>query len=129
MYFSNEYRIYSFVSTGSGGKTGKLIVEYLARSGSTIRPTTREVTDKSASLFASLKSTDNTKTLVEPMVSADVTKLESLLVALKGASTVVFAASASQKGGSAKAVDYLGVENVAKACVELKIPRLVVISR
>eukprot|EP00597_Dinobryon_sp_UTEXLB2267_P004033 CAMPEP_0170076872 /NCGR_PEP_ID=MMETSP0019_2-20121128/13804_1 /TAXON_ID=98059 /ORGANISM="Dinobryon sp., Strain UTEXLB2267" /LENGTH=332 /DNA_ID=CAMNT_0010288865 /DNA_START=123 /DNA_END=1121 /DNA_ORIENTATION=+ len=116
------------VVVGSGGKTGKLIVEYLAKSGRTVRPTAREVTTKSASLFESLPKDNDNKTLVEPIVSADVTQLASLLNALKGASAVVFAASASRKGGSAQAVDYLGVENIAKACVELKIPRLVVIS-
>lgn len=34
-----------------------------------------------------------------------------------------------QKGGNAEAVDYQGVLNTAQACVELGVPRLVVISR
>jgi hypothetical protein len=41
----------------------------------------------------------------------------STRVAVSGASAVVFASSASKKGGNAKEVDYLGVENVAK-CVD-----------
>ena len=41
---------------------------------------------------------------------------------------MIFAASASSKGGSAQQVDYVGVENVAKECVRLGIPKLVVIS-
>ena len=41
---------------------------------------------------------------------------------------MIFAASASRKGGKAKEVDYIGVENVAKECVRLKVPKLVVIS-
>ena len=45
-----------------------------------------------------------------------------------GAKAVIFAASASKKGGSAEKVDFIGVENVARECVRLKIPRLVVIS-
>lgn len=41
---------------------------------------------------------------------------------------MIFAASASRKGGRAEQVDYIGVKNVAEAAVRLKIPRLVVIS-
>lgn len=35
----------------------------------------------------------------------------------------------SQKGGNAEAVDYQGVLNTARACVELGVPRLLVVSR
>ena len=58
----------------------------------------------------------------------DVTKIETLESALKGSKAVIFAASASKNGGKADAVDYKGLENVAKECVRLKVPRLVVIS-
>ena len=34
-----------------------------------------------------------------------------------------------QKGGNAEAVDYHGAVNTAKACIELGVPRLIVISR
>jgi uncharacterized protein YbjT (DUF2867 family) len=57
-----------------------------------------------------------------------VTRIETLESALSGASAVVFAASASSKGGKASQVDFIGVENVAKECIRLQIPRLVVIS-
>lgn len=46
----------------------------------------------------------------------DVTKPETLPGAIKGAAAVVFASSASRKGGNAEAVDYKGVESVAR-CV------------
>lgn len=39
------------------------------------------------------------------------------------------AAVAVQKGGNAEAVDYKGVLNTAQACVDLGVPRLVVVSR
>lgn len=58
----------------------------------------------------------------------DVTKPASLPEAVRGASAVIFASSASKKGGNAKAVDCDGVENVANACIDEKIPRLLVIS-
>jgi nucleoside-diphosphate-sugar epimerase len=63
-----------------------------------------------------------------PGLTADVTKVETLEGAIKDASVVIFAASASSKGGKAKDVDYLGVANVARECVRLGVPRLVVIS-
>ena len=112
-------------SIGSGGKTGKLVVEYLTTAGYTVRPTVRVVTaDTKKSLFSSLP-----QSLLDGPISADVTNIASLTAALQGASAVVFAASASRKGGSAQQVDFVGLENVAKVCADLKIPRLVAISR
>eukprot|EP01038_Epipyxis_sp_PR26KG_P005604 gene5604-7736_t len=88
---------------GANGKTAKLVVEYLGKQF----PTSWNI---------------------ETVKFADVTKIDSLEGALAGSSAVVFAASASNKGGNAKQVDYLGVENVAKECIRLGIPRLIVIS-
>ena len=81
---------------GSGGKTGKLIVEYLTKKGIDVKPTSYRT-------------------------GTDVTKIDSLAPALTGARAVIFAASASKDGGKADAVDYKGVENVAKECVRLKV--------
>lgn len=99
---------------GSAGKTGKLVVESLLKMNLPVRPIYRAVP---ANLPANIEA-----------YTADVTKYDSLLVALKGVSSIIFAASASKNGGNAEQVDYIGVENVAKAAIELKIPRLVVIS-
>lgn len=109
------------VVLGSGGKTGKLIVEILGDKGYPVRPTYRDVNNKNK-IFEKFSS-------VEAPAAADVTKIDTLESAIAGASTVVFAASASNKGGNAKQVDFQGVENVAKECIRLKIPRLVIISR
>lgn len=87
---------------GSNGKTGKIVVEMLKSKGVPVVAASRDI--------------------------ADVTKIDTLESVLKGASSVIFAASASRKGGNAEAVDYLGVSNVAKECVRLGVPRLVVIS-
>ena len=91
------------VVLGSGGKTGKLVVDYLNKKGVEVTPTSYRT-------------------------GTDVTKIETLESALKGSKAVIFAASASKSGGKADAVDYKGLENVAKECVRLKVPRLVVIS-
>eukprot|EP01041_Mallomonas_annulata_P011435 gene11435-23920_t len=106
------------VVLGSGGKTGKLVVDRLLAKGYRVRPTYREV----------MKDNPSSNTLVDKPVAADVKSVESLMEAIAGSSVVIFAASASKKGGDAKSVDYLGVENIAKACVQQKIPRLIVIS-
>jgi uncharacterized protein YbjT (DUF2867 family) len=59
--------------------------------------------------------------------AGDVSKYESIRNAIKGASGVIFAASASgkKKGGDPAHVDYLGVYNTAKACLEFGVPKLV----
>lgn len=99
------------VVLGSGGKTGKLIVENLSKANIPVRATYRNKDFESAD-----------------SVYADVTKIDSLGPAIEGASVVVFAASASNKGGNAEQVDYLGVKNVASECARLKVPRLIIIS-
>ena len=60
--------------------------------------------------------------------SGDVTDLASITNAVKDASGVIFAASASKKGGDAAHVDYLGVANTAKACIANQVPKLAIIS-
>lgn len=103
---------------GSGGRTGQLVVSGLAKKGYRVRPVFR----------GQPKGVDNLGDSLLPPAQADVTKIDTLESAISGATTVVFAASASRNGGSAQQVDYAGVENVAKECVRLKIPRLVVVS-
>jgi nucleoside-diphosphate-sugar epimerase len=104
------------VVIGGAGKTGKQIVDLLAKQSISVRSAVREV-----------KSSSTTNPLVENVV-IDVTKPSTIDPAIQDASAVIFAASASSRGGNAKQVDYLGVENVAAECVKLNIPRLVVIS-
>lgn len=106
------------VILGSAGKTGKLIVDSLVSKGYKVRPTYREV----------LKDSESGNELIEKPVKADVKDVDNLINAVEGASVVIFAASASKKGGDAKAVDYLGVKNIAQACIQQKIPKLVIIS-
>ncbi len=106
------------VVLGSNGQTGKLIVNLLSKANVPCQPT-----------FARTPPIDAPKgsSILEAKV-ADVTKPETLNEAIKGASAVIFASSASKKGGNAEKVDYIGVKNAAEACLAQKIPQLVVIS-
>lgn len=112
----------SIVVLGSNGKTGDQIVRILSEKGYAVQPTAYSL-DKAANKIQSAAPSN-----VYPVIRADVTDPSSLSEALKNARAVVFAASASRGGGSAEKVDYIGVDNVAKACIQLQIPRLVVIS-
>lgn len=106
---------------GASGRTGRLCVEYLIKQGIQVQPIYREIPSKNPFEGNSL--------VIKP-ISADVTKPESLVNALtvNGLSSIIFAASASSKGGKADLVDSQGVANVANVAIQLKIPRLVVIS-
>lgn len=102
---------------GASGRCGKMAMEALVRDKLYARGVTRSgrTVLPSSSDYASY-------------AAGDVTSLSSLTDALKGCSGVIFAASASKNGGDAAHVDYLGVANIAKACIANSIPRLVVIS-
>lgn len=106
------------VVLGSNGQTGKLIVNLLSKANVAVQPT-----------FARNPPADSPKgsSILEAKV-ADVTNPESLAAAVSGASAVIFASSASKKGGNAEKVDYIGVKNTAEACLKAKVPQLVVIS-
>jgi hypothetical protein len=104
---------------GAGGKCGLKCVELLAEKGLYTRAVTRSGREvlSAPSQFVSY-------------APGDVKDLASVKAAVKDASGVIFAASASgkKKGGTPEAVDYLGVYNTAKACIESSVPKLVVIS-
>lgn len=107
------------VILGAGGKCGKLCTKILADKGFYVLATTRDgrtVLDQE-SPFVSYASCDLTK---EPVVNQ----------ALAGASGVIFAASASgkAKGGVPRDVDYIGAMNTASACIQQKVPKLVMLS-
>lgn len=62
------------------------------------------------------------------ILPADVTRPETLQPVIEGARGVIFAASQSKGGGSAKAVDNQGLVNTAEACIKAGVKRLVVVS-
>ncbi len=113
---------------GAGGYTGGDCVRALAARGVPVRAISR----------SPVPLNDLPKNLVTA-AEADVTVPASLPAALRGASSVIFSASArkrsSQTTGSDSAaaqtyedVDHLGLINVAKTCIENKVKRLVVVS-
>lgn len=102
---------------GAGGRCGLLCTKVLASKGLYVKAVTR-----------SGRSVLDDDDKFVSYGAGDVTKLESLSATLKDASGVIFAASASKKGGDAAHVDYLGVANTAKACVSNKVPKLAIIS-
>jgi len=58
----------------------------------------------------------------------DVTMPDTVASAVRGSRAVIFAASASKAGGTPAMVDNVGLVNVAKACIEYKVPSLVIVS-
>ena len=62
--------------------------------------------------------------------AADATNAATLSAAIRPGELggVIFAASASTKGGDADAVDHLGLIKVAEACIAARVPRLVIVS-
>eukprot|EP00931_Biecheleriopsis_adriatica_P091771 TRINITY_DN65650_c0_g1_i1.p1 TRINITY_DN65650_c0_g1~~TRINITY_DN65650_c0_g1_i1.p1 ORF type:complete len:381 (-),score=52.32 TRINITY_DN65650_c0_g1_i1:25-1080(-) len=108
----------SIVILGANGKTGQQCVKVALQRGERVVATSR------------------TGVLSEPAACsgqcrvqvADVTRPETLKAAVADARGVIFAASQSKAGGTAKAVDNDGLVNTAQACIAAKVKRLVVVS-
>jgi len=108
---------------GASGKTGRECIKYLLETG--LCPciaTTRTGT------FDDYETPGNPNLLT--VSSADVTDPASLQTAIgnQKLSGVIYAASASKKGGTAAAVDCDGVIAAAQACIAAQVPRFVVVS-
>lgn len=103
---------------GAGGPTGLECTQKLLRDGKAVRAIVRDV-EKYAGKFGQAA-----------VVEGDVTDEESLKDAFAGCSGVVFAASASTYCGSGGPyeVDYLGVENTARAAAAAGVGRVVLVS-
>ena len=109
------------VVIGAGGKTGLECVRYCVANGRSVRACTR------SGDFDALELLGTSTSLVKPG-KTDVTQPASLPPSVAGASLVIFAASASKSGGPPASVDNAGLVNTARACVDAKVPRLVVVS-
>ena len=111
---------------GANGKTGRKVVDLsLTRDIETVAITRTGLFDAVTSLRSATKSSQIDKLKVR---AADVTDPATLVQALKGVDACIFAASASKEGGTADEVDRTGLINVALACLENNVPRLVVVS-
>lgn len=108
-----------FCVIGANGKTGSKCVQYILSRGLPVKATSRSgiYNDEGGA-----KSS-----LLIPTV-CDVTVSSTIEAAVQGTRAVIFAASASKQGGTPAQVDNTGLVNVAKACIEAKVPHLVIVS-
>ena len=113
---------------GANGQTGRECVAFALASGRPCVATSRS----GAFYYANDISTDvqgiNDKLFTAEL---DVTRPEMMQYVISNTpnlGAVIFAASASTKGGDAFAVDRNGVISAAQACIAAKVPRLVVVS-
>ena len=102
---------------GAGGGTGSECVNYLLAKGLPCIATTRS------------GALDVEPNPLLTVAAADVASVDSLRAAITPKlGAVIFAASASAKGGDAKAIDEKGVVDAAKLCIECGVKRYVVVS-
>lgn len=109
---------------GSNGKTGSECVGVCLARSIPVRATSR------GGVYSGVYADgggEATKKFLS-MVPCDVTVPSTIDSAVEGSRAVIFAASASKQGGTAAAVDNLGLVNVAKACIAAKVPSLIIVS-
>jgi hypothetical protein len=112
------------VVLGATGETGQKCVEALVQRGKKVRAVIRSAT---SSKGKSLNLPQDGADLVE-VVIGDVTKRQDLESVIKGAEAVIFAASASSKGGDPQKVDYQALVDTAEICIQQNVGRLVIVS-
>ena len=111
----------SITVIGANGKTGSKIVKLAVKKGWKTTAVTRSGVYQKDEWNPKLTLTNN--------VAADITKNDEVLKsAIKASKACVFAASASKEGGNPQQIDKNGLIKIAKLCIELKVPRLVIIS-
>lgn len=105
---------------GANGRTGTKCVQACLERNLPVRATSRSgVYNGGDEASAS--------TLLTPML-CDVTDPKTIDNAVQGTRAVIFAASASKKGGTPSQVDNQGLVNVASACLANKVPHLIIVS-
>jgi NAD(P)H-binding len=102
---------------GANGRTGYECVKALQARGLSCRACTRQGVYRDGNDLERVES-----------MKCDVTDFSTIENAGKGASAVIFAASASKGGGTPAVVDNAGLVAVAKACIDAKVKHLVIVS-
>lgn len=105
---------------GSNGKTGSECVGACLSRSIPVRATSR------SGVYSGIYANEATKLL--STMPCDVTIPSTIKSAVEGSRAVVFAASASKEGGTPAAVDNAGLVSVAQACIDAKVPSLVIVS-
>jgi nucleoside-diphosphate-sugar epimerase len=118
---------------GASGRTGALCVASCLRRGIPVRALTRsgvwppDGMDLSPSGLTTMVTSSNNNKLLT-VSSCNVKDEASLAAGISGCRGVIYAASASKKGGSARDIDNLAVVATGTACLKANIGRYVVIS-
>jgi len=110
---------------GATGKTGWKVVDLSLTRGIETVALTRTGLFDADRLRSAAKSNQIDKLKVR---ATDVTDPATLALGLKGVDACIFAASASKEGGTPDEVDRIGLINVAKACLQNNVSRLVIVS-
>mmetsp|Transcript_18188 Transcript_18188/g.30714 ORF Transcript_18188/g.30714 Transcript_18188/m.30714 type:complete len:340 (-) Transcript_18188:2441-3460(-) len=116
---------------GASGKTGALCVASLLRRGLPVVALTRSGEWPPKKIDLNAVGFDGDATSSNPLLTiqaCDVKNAESLSTNLSGCRAVVYAASASKKGGNSKEVDGDGVIAAGNICLQQNVGRYVVIS-
>ena len=108
---------------GCNGRTGTEVVSCLLSRGMPVRATSRGGEYNAKNTIQGASSMNLLKEM-----ACDVTVPSSVTSAVASTRAVVFAASASKAGGPPSAVDNAGLVAVAKACIDAKVPHLVIVS-
>lgn len=116
---------------GATGRTGSLCVDACLRRGIPVRALTRTgewYAPPTPEGAVATYTGDTSKLLSISRCDVVQDSLDSVRANLEGCRAVIYAASASKKGGSALEVDNLGVVKTADACLEANVGRCIVIS-
>eukprot|EP00980_Cylindrotheca_fusiformis_P012810 scaffold3151_cov110-Cylindrotheca_fusiformis.AAC.8 len=113
---------------GANGRTGALCVTACLDRGIPVLALTRTGTWTYPPSDENKKKETSSKSSLLSVAACDIQDPAALMQSIKGCRAVIYAASASKKGGNAKAIDHIGVVEAGKACLQQRIPRYVVLS-
>lgn len=116
---------------GASGRTGALCVASCLRRGLNVKALTRSGTWPPNKIDLSAVGFDGDATSSNPLLTidaCDVKDADALAASISGCRAVIYAASASKKGGNSKEIDGDGVIAAGDACLKEKVGRYVVIS-
>ncbi len=116
---------------GASGRTGALCVASCLRRGLNVKALTRSGTWPPNKNDLNAVGFDGDATSSNPLLTidaCDVKDADTLAASISGCRAVIYAASASKKGGNSQEIDGDGVIAAGDACLKEKVGRYVVIS-
>ena len=121
---------------GASGRTGALCVATCLAQGLPVRACTRSGTWTAPTLpipgldvdSSTLTTTTNNNSPLLDVQACNVQDPNAVAKSIQGCRAVIYAASASKQGGDAAAIDDVAAVEAARACLEAKVPRYVLIS-